>query len=236
MIYLTGDTHGDVDGSKLWLRDFEKDDVVIVLGDFGFIWRNKRCGLLRDLENLNEVVNCMGCTLLWLDGNHENFDQINTFPVVDLYGGKAHKIFDNCYHLMRGEVYNIEGKSFLTIGGAYSIDRPYRTEGESWWAQEEITKEDIEKSLRVKEVDYILSHCAPMNMTKLIELHIPYFNPYYYNPYISEKFLQVVMDKVKYKKWFCGHYHIDKDFGDFCVLYNTFYNLNEGKMSYDTQS
>ena len=39
MVYLTGDTHGDIDrfrhGRLRWLS---RRDTVVVLGDFGFVW------------------------------------------------------------------------------------------------------------------------------------------------------------------------------------------------------
>ena len=39
MVYLTGDTHGDIDRFKHGkLRWLGKRDTVVVLGDFGFVW------------------------------------------------------------------------------------------------------------------------------------------------------------------------------------------------------
>lgn len=70
MIFVTGDTHGDVDVSKLSRKHFDytgltKDDYIIICGDFGFIWT----GTNKDewwLKWLNELP----CTILWCDGNH----------------------------------------------------------------------------------------------------------------------------------------------------------------------
>lgn len=39
MVYLTGDTHGELDRFKDGeLRRAGKGDFVVVLGDFGFVW------------------------------------------------------------------------------------------------------------------------------------------------------------------------------------------------------
>ena len=38
MVYLTGDTHGDIDGFRDGrLRGLSRRDTVVVLGDFGFV-------------------------------------------------------------------------------------------------------------------------------------------------------------------------------------------------------
>jgi len=37
---------------------------------------------------------------------------------------------------MRGEVFQIEGKTFAVMGGADLIDKAMRREGKSWWKDE----------------------------------------------------------------------------------------------------
>lgn len=122
MVYITGDCHAD------WTKfstenfpeqkDMTRDDFVIVCGDFG-IWHdnNTEQWWLKWLEEKN-------FTLLFVDGNHENFDRLysDEFEIVDFHGGKAHKIRENVYHLMRGYVFEICGKKFFAFGGASSHD------------------------------------------------------------------------------------------------------------------
>ena len=74
--------------------------------------------------------------ILFIDGNHENFNALNSYPVEEWNGGKVHRIRKNILHLMRGQVFTIEGKTFFTMGGAYSIDKHLRKEGYSWWSDE----------------------------------------------------------------------------------------------------
>ena len=70
-------------------------------------------------------------SVLFVDGNHENFDLLNSYPVEIWKGGKVHRVKPNITHLMRGQVFEIEGKTIFTFGGATSIDRDFRTEGMS---------------------------------------------------------------------------------------------------------
>ena len=78
---------------------------------------------------------------------------------------------------MRGQVFEIDGKTFFTMGGAESTDKMYRKEGKSWWAREMPSTEEYEEAVANLEkhsgkVDCILTHCAP-EMT-LSALNMPY--------------------------------------------------------------
>lgn len=123
MIYVTGDIHGDVSRfSKKKFpeqKELTKDDIVIVLGDFGVIWWGDEDK--EEKYNLDILEN-KPFTVAFIDGNHENFDRLGSFPSVEWHGGYAHQIRSNIYHLMRAQVYTIEDKTFFTFGGAASHD------------------------------------------------------------------------------------------------------------------
>ncbi len=55
--------------------------------------------------------------ILFIDGNHENFDMLYNLPIAEFGGGIVHKVDDGIYHLIRGEVYNIDEKKFLYLVG-----------------------------------------------------------------------------------------------------------------------
>ena len=100
MIYITGDTHGNIDFPKL-KEYFDKHyvtekDFLIILGDAAIIWNEK--------ENYLSDYYCLGPTVLFIDGNHENFELLNSFPVVEFKGAKCHKLHQMVYHVMRGEI------------------------------------------------------------------------------------------------------------------------------------
>lgn len=112
-IFVTGDTHRDYDLKKLYVANFPqqedltKEDYVIICGDFGGVW----CGDERD-EAILERYKKFNFTTLFCDGNHENFDLLNSYPIEEWHGGKIHRINDSVIHLMRGQVYDIAGKNF----------------------------------------------------------------------------------------------------------------------------
>ena len=78
MVYLTGDTHGDLDrfrhGRLRWLG---KRDIVVVLGDFGFVWD----GSAEEQKKL-DWLRKRPYTLLFLDGSHENYDLLAQYPAI----------------------------------------------------------------------------------------------------------------------------------------------------------
>ena len=67
MVYLTGDTHGDIDrfrhGRLRWLG---KRDIVVVLGDFGFVWDGSK-----EEQKKLDWLRKRPYTLLFLDGARE---------------------------------------------------------------------------------------------------------------------------------------------------------------------
>ena len=226
-IFITGDTHGEVDISKLNAKKFPqgknltRDDYVIICGDFGGIW---------DGSNTDKYVlnwyNKKPWTTLFVDGNHENFSLLKQYPVTEWNGGRVHKISDSIYHLMRGQVFVLNGKKFFTFGGASSIDRQFRKEYVSWWREELPNKFECRKALETLEannysVDYVITHCLPMDIVKL-------FFGEDARQDTATKFLQEVYETVDYKKWFCGHYHTDLEIIDLRIqmLYQNIIELS----------
>ena len=104
MIYVTGDVHGEYYDfmNRICGAGVKKDDTVIVCGDFGLVWNDEyHKFFLKALAN-------QPFSVLFVDGNHEDFDLLYTYPVEQWNGGNIHKIADNIYHLMRGQVFEIE--------------------------------------------------------------------------------------------------------------------------------
>lgn len=228
-IFLTGDTHGRYDIMKLIdFADGEgktltKQDKVIILGDFGFIWDTVQSGYEDYWHNW---FNGLPWQTLFLDGNHENFNRLDKYKKVKFYGGKAGHITDSIIHLLRGETYWFNEKSFLVLGGADSIDFELRTKDISWWPQEAITDSQVKRCTRKQtNFDFVLTHAAPTNFVDDMYLNnvLPP-GPRIFSP--SEAKLQDLADKITYKKWYCGHYHCDFTKKNFNVLYNNIVELD----------
>lgn len=219
-IFLTGDTHIPIDIDKLSSKKFTegknltKDDYVIILGDFGLYWKKDKT-----FKYWHEVLQNKPWTTLWIDGNHENFDWIDSMRKRLWKGGKVHKN-GSIIHLMRGQVYNIDGSTFFTMGGASSVDKAMRIPGISWWRREVISYSEMQEGLdnlgRVdNKVDFILTHTCPYRLIN---------NMFGLYPGIDnkvEKDLQVLVDKnIKFKKWYFGHWHTDRVYGKYECLYD----------------
>lgn len=230
MIYITGDTHGQQDFAKIRIFTNEikiagEDDYLIITGDFGAVWKEKTLQeALRPYEELP-------FTVLFVDGNHENFDLLDSFPVETWNGGKIHRIRKNIIHLMRGQVYEIEGKTFFTFGGATSIDRALRTENVNWWKEELPSDKDMQEARhnlqRVNfKVDYIITHSCDERALYYPPLVGRTFQT---NKYPENAVLSEFEEKVEYKHWYFGHYHMDGDLTDKkTVLYNEIIKLGYG--------
>lgn len=230
MIFVTGDTHGHIDAEKLFsfYQNFAdtkltKNDYLIITGDFGFIWDEQ-------YEQDIEVLSQLDLTFLFVDGNHENFDIINSFPVTEWHGGKVHRISDNVIHLMRGQVFEIDGNTIFTFGGAESTDKEGREEGISWWAAEVPYPEEFAEAkanlARVDNtVDYIVTHT--INTGALTHKDSP-MSVYRYEPTETTDMLEYFEHMVSYKAWFFGHYHFDAPIAsNKAGLYNQIVKIKE---------
>lgn len=185
---------------------------MIICGDFGLVWdgSNQERYWQKWLSEKN-------FTTLWVDGNHENFDYLNTFPLIEKFGGKVKEITSGIYHLGRGQVLTIDGKKIFVMGGASSHDKWLRKEHISWWADELPSAQEMERAITVLDkenwaVDYVISHCAPTSIQKMIA-------DWYENDPLTG-FLERVCTDLDFKHWYFGHYHIDKQVNEqFTALY-----------------
>ena len=203
MVYLTGDTHGDLDrfrhGRLRWLG---KQDIVVVLGDFGFVWD----GSTEEQKKL-DWLRKRPYTLLFLDGSHENYDLLAQYPETERFGGRVQSLGGNVYHVCRGSVLELEGKKYLCFGGAESPDREEREPGVNWWKQEMPSDEEYaacEQNLEAcgYQVDYVLTHDAPSRFLDFTVLASGETNQLH-------QFLDKILLKLTYEKWFFGCYHRD---------------------------
>lgn len=213
MLYVTGDTHGEYARFRslpYGMKSLDSQDTLIVCGDFGYIFRDDN----KEQEYL-EFLSKLPFRLLFVDGNHENFDKIYSYPIDMWCGGKVHIIrrdeegIPKVIHLMRGQVFVIEGKKIFTFGGGYSIDKGRRQPGYSWWCQEMPTDEEMKDAIHNLEqnqynVDYIITHTAPEDTMCL-------FHPNHPEEKRLNNFLEWVRENTTYKHWYFGHLHEDRD-------------------------
>lgn len=234
MIYIRGDTHGNLayftdmfmPGQSAWTAE----DKLIVTGDFGFVFLGEKENEEEywKLETLSEKP----YEILFVDGNHEGFDKLETYPEEIRYGGPVRRLRNNVFWLRRGHIYTIEGKTFFVMGGGCSTDKAWRVAHEQshgqriWFPQEMPSSEEYHRaaaSLQAHhmQVDYILTHTAP-------RVIIPQVIRKYPNSHEAELngFLDWVYYEVDFKKWFFGHLHEDLVVNDLMVAcYETVHAL-----------
>ncbi len=231
MIFITGDTHGDVTRlnteSFFEQKEMTKDDYLIILGDFGLVWEWK--GESRHEKHWLDWLEEKSFTTLFIDGNHENHDRLNEMPVTEWHGGKVHKVRPSVIHLMRGQVFDIDGASIFTFGGARSHDimdgilepddprikkwyadytKFFRVNKRTWWERELPTKEEMEEGRKNLEkigwnVDFVMTHCTSSSTTALLGLGTQEQD-------ILTRYLQEIREKLDYRYWFFGHHHMNK--------------------------
>lgn len=232
MFYFTGDLHAnernEMNTIIIYERQhpFTKDDVLFICGDFGFIW-NYEAHTARGRFVMNKMKEhsrlCLDYfenapwTTCFVDGNHECFPKLYEYPQMTWCGGRVHVIRHHVYHLMRGEMFTIQDKTFFAMGGAQSTDRAIRVEGESWWKEEMPNKEEYAHARatleNVTHIDYILTHCAPTHLEK------QYFHR---RRNKLTNFLEEISQNIGFNHWYFGHYHETKDFpGNYTCLYKT---------------
>ena len=207
---IVGDTHATFDIDKVTdyfdehKGEYTENDYLIICGDAGV------CGFSPTVEpETRRILRDLPVTTLFIDGNHEHFEHLNSYPVKMWNGGKVHFVESKIIHLMRGQIFDIDGTKFYTFGGACSTDKEYRIEGIDWFPEELPSLEEYEEGWRNLEkvdfeVDYILSHTGPFNIIDSFK------HGKTKDDEELRQYLQRVADNTEFKAWYFGHFHNDE--------------------------
>lgn len=220
MIYVTGDTHGDYARFKdPALKKLTNKDILIICGDFGFIWDGSR-----HEKSVLKKISEKGYKVAFVDGCHENFDILEEYPVSEWNGGKVHMITSNLIHLMRGQVFDIEGKRIFTFGGGHSQDFEFRRDSDNWWEREQPNHSEIIEAIEnldsvSNEVDYIITHEPPASLKDCLGVDV-------FQRLEVHAFFEDIIKMCSFKKWFFGKCHIDKHIPiKFYAVFKNIYKL-----------
>ena len=162
-IAAAGDWHGDATHARAAIQyaHDEGADVVVQCGDFG-LWPGRG---VEYLEHVQEACERTNVDVLWLPGNHEDYDQIAEIEMAEADPFITMGRFTRIHYIPRGARWEWWGKRFMAIGGAVSVDRDGRIEGKSWWPQEVITNDDVDVANREPHgMDVIFSHDCPQGV------------------------------------------------------------------------
>jgi predicted phosphodiesterase len=203
-IAYAGDWHGNYRWARLAI-EYAADlgaETILHLGDYGYDFSpDFRTSLEASLRRTN-------LTLQFVDGNHEDFTWLYKQPIGE--DGRR-QISEHVHHLPRGYRWEWDGVRFLAMGGAYSVDRRWRQLGVSWWSEEVITEEEIERAQAGGETDIMISHDVPqgvqvpgLNSSQWPRLEILRAEEH-------REQLRKVTDVAKPREVWHGHYHICYD-------------------------
>lgn len=223
--FLTGDTHGNFNRINYFCQRFEttKDDILCILGDAGInYYLGKKDYMLKQL------LRDMPITFFCIHGNHEERPyNIQTYKIMDWNGGKVYyeEEFPNLLFAMDGEIYNINGKSCLVIGGAYSVDKDYRlSNGWAWFKDEQPSKEImkyVERQInKQRKFNLVLTHTCPIN-TEPKHMFLAGIDQASVDK-TTELFLQRVANWIDFDAWYFGHFHGHWDNGKYHMLFEDY--------------
>lgn len=222
MIYITGDIHGSLSPIYNLFQNYSPapNDVIVLLGDVGVNYTEG----IQDIR-LKHIMNKYGTVFFCIHGNHEKRPQnISSYKEKEWHGGRVlyEEEFPNILFPVDGDIFDLEGKKCMPIGGAYSVDKYYRlSSGSYWWADEQPShniKQYVEQQLANNHVDFIFSHTCPAKYIPT-ECFLPMIDQSEVDN-STEQWLDKVEDDLDYKAWYCGHWHTNKRIDKMHFLYH----------------
>ena len=201
MIYLISDPHGgeSLKGLESFLKIGTDKDVLIILGDLGIKFEDTD-----ENQKFTKWFFSLNKQIALVEGNHENHAFINSFPSDTWCGGEVHRLSDSIVHLKRGNIYEIEGKTFFVMGGSKSSAK-WKEMG-LWFDGEEPTGEELSLAYSNlnkynHKVDYVLTH-KYVNYKEIENNKYP--------PLSLEGLTKYIDENVTFSHWYSGHWHINK--------------------------
>ena len=203
MFYVTGDVHGDFSRFRAASRLLKKGDVLFICGDFGMIWDNGP----REQRQLKRLAK-KPYTIAFLDGQHENYDLLAAYPTVEWGGAPAQQIAPNIFHLLRGQIYTVEGRTFFTFGGGESESPEWRRQAQTVWPDASPSEQEMLRGLHcLRDAgatdDYVLTH-EPSGRVR------SFFDPDERNQTGLGLYLNYLEERITFRHWYFGCIHTDK--------------------------
>lgn len=189
-VFFYGDIHGNVD---VLGRNINKNDnpeaLHIQVGDFGFGFFD-----MTDLDDLEAISEKYKHRFMFIRGNHGSPEYIKKHP----------------NYINDGRIEIIDGKKFMFVGGAFSIDATWRIPGKSWWFDEELSYEECEKMIEIYEKekpDVMVTHDCPSTVSyqMFVLNNLANFRPDIKSR--TQSMFDMMFNIHKPEQWFFGHWH-----------------------------
>lgn len=228
-VIVVGDLHGNWAALNTLINK-KRPDVILQVGDFGW-WPHyhKSTKLDGSGKPWNQYgVKAKDTKIYWCPGNHENWDDLDI--ISEENDGNIHEVMDNVFYCEFGSTIKLaDGRVVLFVGGAESIDKDHRIMGNTWWSQETISYNDIDKLPDI-DVDIVISHTIPnsfiMAFPNVFDLSLDRDRIRDSSRYA----LDLILVKYNPSLWFSGHFHRweKRTFKD-CVWESLDYAGSQGK-------
>lgn len=202
-----GDTHADNQWLSTLILKYAVNcelDIIFQLGDFG-VTKQKSSQVF--LDRTSSKLQQVDKKLFFLDGNHDDHPYLweNYPPGQDGFC----EVRENIYYSPRGHAFTWGGVRFLTLGGAYSVDKDSRVEDEQfenrpgwyWYPTELITAEERDFAISQGKVDVMLTHDCPWGVK------IPRISNMFWESNENRRQLAEVVKACKPDLLVHGHYH-----------------------------
>ncbi len=223
--WITGDIHGNVQGLAAYIDNhikWENIDNLIILGDAGFNYYIENGEDTPNSIAMKRAAAALDVIIYCVRGNHEA--RPDAVEGIERYYDDTvenyiylQEDYPNIHYFIDGLTYNINGYKTLVLGGAYSIDKDTRiAQNLKWFDNEQLSLEEqrqIGTRVLGESFDMCLSHTCPLEF-------FPPDLPRYKVDDRTELFLSHIEASCRIKKWYCGHYHINKYVGKCRFLYD----------------
>jgi predicted phosphodiesterase len=177
---LIGDVHRNLNFCERMIHYAAEQsvDLIIQLGDWGFMWPptigfdtafgGEYVRINDEYQRLAEVLESYGQAMWFIDGNHDDHNRLHTLPQC----GRITEDIHSLVYLHRGSSFVLDGVKFVAMGGAYSVDKDWRNgphkphwdgRNQSWWPNEEITEEELQRGIAWGSFDVLLCHDKPLS-------------------------------------------------------------------------
>lgn len=228
-ILIAGDVHGNIKNVKhlFDIAEQQECDGIVQVGDFGF-WTHKKEGVVF-LQYVAALISERNIFLWWLDGNHENHQNLQELYDLDEHGFRPmfprdlwkedFPVHHPFVHLPRGTIWEWDGVRFCAFGGAYSVDKLWRIQKEGrmavmhtlWWPEETITEAELInfENSNPEPVDVLLTHDCPagVDIPTLSNPRNPFHGMKFPESDANRERLSHAANLVQPKLLIHGHYH-----------------------------
>lgn len=215
-LLLVGDCHGNNKFMSTVILKYAlryEIDKIVQLGDFGY-WEHRADGV-EFLDRTERKLAQVGIQMFFLDGNHENHPLLwERYPPNE--EGFC-RVREHLFYLPRGHRWTWDDVTFLSLGGAYSIDKEWRLAEEFeasvhsvesqaetlWWPTETITAEQAYHAKEGGRADVMLTHDSPWG------IDMRGIKGEFWQSNENRRLLRDVVDTVRPRWLFHGHYHME---------------------------